>query len=50
MAKKKTAPTPTKPQRKPNGFGQFSDLMKKLIKVPKEEVDRLEAERKSKKK
>lgn len=45
MAKKETTP---KPDRKPNGFGLFSDLMKKLIKVPKAEVDRLEAERKSK--
>lgn len=28
-----------KPERKPRGFGAFSDLMKKLIKVPKEEID-----------
>lgn len=47
MAKKKT---PVTPQRKPKGFGKFSDLMKNLLKVPKSEVDRLEAERKSQQK
>lgn len=35
------------PQKKPRGFGAFSDLMKKLISVPKDEVDRREAERKA---
>lgn len=47
MAKKKAA-APAKPQRKPNGFAEFSKLMKKLIKVPKAEVDRLEEQRKAK--
>jgi hypothetical protein len=36
-----------KQERKPRGFGAFNDLMRKLIKVPKEEVDRREAERKA---
>lgn len=27
------------PDKKPRGFGKFSDLMKKLIKVPKEAVN-----------
>lgn len=27
------------PPKKPRGFGKFSDLMKKLVKVPKSEVD-----------
>lgn len=36
-----------KPVRKPTGFGKFRELMKKLIKVPKADVDRLEAERKA---
>lgn len=35
------------PERKPRGFGKFADLMKKLIQVPKAEVDRKEAERKA---
>lgn len=45
MAKKKQAPT--KPIRKPKGFGKFSGFMQKLIEVPKEEIERLEAERKA---
>lgn len=27
------------PEKKPRGFGKFSDLMKRLVKVPKEAVD-----------
>jgi hypothetical protein len=27
------------PERKPRGFGKFSDLMKKLVQVPKSAVD-----------
>ena len=27
------------PERKPRGFGKFSELMKKLVQVPKEQVD-----------
>ena len=26
--------------RKPRGWGAFADLVKKLVKVPKEEIDR----------
>lgn len=44
MAKKQPATTP---QRKPKGFGNFKDLMQKLAKVPKAEIDRMEAERKA---
>jgi hypothetical protein len=36
-----------KTERKPRGFGAFAELMKKLIQVPKAEVDRKEAERKA---
>jgi hypothetical protein len=36
-----------KTERKPKGFGAFTDLMRKLIRVPKEDVHRLEAERKA---
>lgn len=41
-----------KPARRPRGFGAFDDLTRKLIQVPKEEVDRLvdKAKRKGRKK
>lgn len=44
MAKK------AKRAKKPEGFQAFDDLAKKLIKVPKAEVDRRIAKRKKKKK
>ena len=34
-------------ERKPRGFGAFADLMKRLIRVPKEEVARRDVERKA---
>ncbi len=37
-----------KAQRKPKGFGKFASLMKKLVKVPKEEVDKLVSQSKRK--
>jgi hypothetical protein len=41
-----------KAQRKPKGFGKFASLMKKLVKVPKDEVDKLvnQSKRKRRKK
>lgn len=44
MAKK------AKRARKPEGFAAFDDLAKKLIKVPKAEVDRRIERRKAKRK
>lgn len=39
-----------KAARKPKGHAEFDALMRKLVRVPKAEVDRLEAERKKAKK
>lgn len=29
------------PEKKPRGFGSFDTLMKKLVKVPKEEMEKI---------
>lgn len=38
-----------KAARKPRGFGAFDQLARRIVRVPKSEVDRAEAERKKRK-
>jgi hypothetical protein len=37
-----------KPKKKPKGMGKFKSLLRKLVKVPKEEVDKLVSQSKRK--